>query len=252
MNESELKTSKKQRFWISVIAIIMVGSFIASYAAIIIAGGTSGSGTGSETLSSERISYYSDKYYKKQAEFETETKNDFAKFSTYLPEIKAYNETSANENGIQSRDLLVGTGREITDGDTNYLAYYVGWCADETIFDSSFNSTESPSAFSKVLDVSLGMIDGWNTGMIGARIGGVREMTISSEYAYKDQLEICGGVNKPLKFIVMPVANEEPLKTLAAELDAAYQMYEMAAYYGIDYEKEMEAETELESTENAE
>ena len=45
MDEKELKTSPKQRIFIILIAIIMVGSIVASYAAIVISGskGTSGS-----------------------------------------------------------------------------------------------------------------------------------------------------------------------------------------------------------------
>ena len=45
MNEKELKTSPKQRIVISLIAIVMLGSIIASYAAIILNGGKTDSGS---------------------------------------------------------------------------------------------------------------------------------------------------------------------------------------------------------------
>ena len=70
------------------------------------------------------------------------------------------------------------------------------------------------------------------------RINGVREITIPGELAYGDKMEICGGYNKPLKFLVMTKAKEGTLKTLAEELDTAYMKLQYA-YYGIDYDTEM-------------
>ena len=107
--------------------------------------------------------------------------------------------------------------------------------ADGTIFDSSFDDSENPTAFGGILDVSLGMIEGWYFGMNGARIGGVREITIPGELAYGENMEICGGYNKPLKFVVMTKEKADPLKTLASELDTAYMRYQYALY-GIDYD----------------
>ena len=79
------------------------------------------------------------------------------------------------------------------------------------------------------------MIEGWIIGVEGMRTGGIREITIPSELAYKDQMEICGGYNKPLRFMVMAMANEEPLKSASSELDTAYLRWQYANY-GIDYD----------------
>ena len=57
-----------------------------------------------------------------------------------------------------------------------------------------------------------------------------------------DKMELCGGYNKPLKFLVMAVAAEDPLKTVAADLDVAYLELQYANA-GIDYEKEYAAAT---------
>ena len=235
MEQKELKTSTGQRVAIGIIAFIMLGSIIASYAAIIVGGNSKSSGE--TALSDERIAYYSSKYAEKLTAFKEVSASDYATFSNYTSEIKAYNETSANEGGVEKKDLLMGAGRALGEKDDDYLAYYVGWCADETVFDSSFDSDKNPSAFAKALDVSLGMIEGWYQGVQGMKLGGIREITIPGELAYANQTEICGGYNKPLKFMVMAVAKEEPLKTASAELDAAYMMLQYA-YYGIDYEKE--------------
>lgn len=236
MESKELKTSTGQRWAIGIIAFIMLGSIIASYAAIIV-GNSNSSSSGNAMLDDERMAYYSNKYAEKLATFKEVTADDYATFSQYTSEVKAYNETSANEEGVAVRDIVKGSGRTLADDDGDYLAYYIGWCADETIFDSSFDSDKNPSAFAKALDVSLGMIEGWYQGMAGVKLGGIREITIPGELAYGNQTEICGGYNKPLRFLVMAVANEDPLKTAASELDTAYMMLQYA-YYGIDYEKE--------------
>lgn len=240
MDEKELKTSPKQRFFIILIAVIMLGSIIASYIAIVMNGGKSTtSASDSSQVDEAKIAEYESAYNEKQAEFSAATKGDFDKFIKYRSEIKAYNEAAANEAGVETRDLEKGSGEKITEDNSNYLAYYVGWCADESIFDSSFNDNKNPTAFAKILDASVGMIEGWNIGIEGMRIGGVREITVPSELAYGDSMEICGGKNKPLKFIVMPMANEGELGTLAKELDQAYMRLQYA-YYGIDYDDVLE------------
>ena len=148
--------------------------------------------------------------------------------------LKKLKKITISLNGVQVRDLKDGTGEEIKDG-TKYLAYYVGWCADESVFDSSFDNNDNPTAFAKILDASLGMIEGWNLGVEGMKLNGIREITIPGELAYGESREICGGKNKPLKFIVMAKASEDPLKTLAADLDTAYMRLQYA-YYGMNYD----------------
>ena len=236
MEEKELKTSPKQRFFIILIAVIMLGSMIASYAAIVLNNGGSGDGSGNESseISEEKKAEYEQDYKKKAAEFSEMTKSDFDKFIQYKSEIAGYNETSANENGLKSRDLLAGSGEEVKEDGTNYLAYYVGWCADESIFDSSFDDSENPTGFSRALDPSMGLIEGWTQGVKGMKIGGIRKITIPGELAYGDSMEICGGTNKPLKFIVMAVEKTDSLAKLSEELEEASMRYQYSQY-GIDY-----------------
>ena len=234
MEEKELKTSLKQRVFITVIAVVMLGSIIASYAAIIMNGGKSSSTT-TANIDPEKVEEYEDAYNNKLAEFKEASKADYDAFISFKSEIKAFNENSANENGVQTKDLKVGNGAELAEDSSNYLAYYVGYCADESIFDSSFDDNDNPTSFAKILDPSLGMIEGWNIGVEGMKIGGIRRITVPGELAYGDSMEICGGTNKPLRFIVMAVANEEPIKTLSSELDEAFMRYQYAQY-GIDYD----------------
>ncbi len=230
MEEKELKTSPKQRLFIIAIAVIMLGSIIASYAAIVIAGGNSSSAASAE-VDEAKVAEYKAAYEEKQAKFTEKAAKDYEKFIKYKNDnVKAYNETSANEHGVQTKDLAEGTGREIGEDDADYLAYYVGWCADGTIFDSSFNDNTNPTGFAKILDASLGMIEGWTIGVEGMKLEGVRVITIPGELAYGETMEICGGTNKPLKFMIMAKEKGGELGELASELDAAYMQYQSALY----------------------
>ena len=234
MEEKELRTSPKQRVFIILIAIFMVGSIVASYAAIVISGAQGGSSATGE-IDETKVSEYAEAYEQVKTEFAEATKSDFNEFIKFKSEVAAYNETSANENGVQTKDLKIGTGKELTSDDSEYLAYYVGWCADESIFDSSYDDNTNPTAFAKILDASLGMIEGWTLGVEGMKLEGIREITVPGELAYGDQMEICGGTNKPLKYIVYAKEKTDTLNNLSLKLDDAYMRYQYALY-GIDYD----------------
>lgn len=235
MDEKELKTSVGQRVGIAVIAILMIVSIIAGYAAIVLNSGNSSSTTGGIDMA--KLAEYQQAYTDKQREFGEAAQADFEHFVQYRSEVVAYNEANANNNGVQTRDLEVGTGKELTEGDTDYLAYYIGWCADETVFDSTFNSNDNPTAFKQALLPSDSLIDGWKQGVIGMRLGGIREITVPGELAYKDLQEICGGTYKPLRFLIYAVANEGRLGELMEEIDRAQMNVAYYSQYGISYDE---------------
>ena len=235
MDEKELKTSPKQRFFIILIAVLMLGSMLASYVAIIINGSQSSASSTTGQISDEKLAQYETEYADKLVAFQAATADDFSKFSKYLNAVGEYDKAAAEEGGVKTKDLLVGDGRELTEGDTDYLAYYVGWCSNGEVFDSSLDNASNATAFTNAIDVSGGVIEGWNTGVVGMKLGGVRRITIPSDLAYSDQREICDEYNQPLRFLIMPVESEESLKTMAAELQLAYIKWRYGVYYGIDY-----------------
>lgn len=222
MEEKELKTTTKQRVVIVVIAVLTLLSTILAYMLIVLAGNKSNS-TSSET--SPELAKLQEEYSAKQAEVNqyatTLSSQYFNDFSSFRNRVKAYNAATANSDGLKTVDLKEGTGRELAEGDTNYFAYYIGWCADESIFDSSLDDKDNPTALKIPLSASMGLIEGWNQGVIGMKIGGVRELSIPAELAYGDTQEICGGTGSPLKFIVMPIADEK-LSSYANDLNDIY------------------------------
>ena len=235
MDEKELKTSTKQRVFIIIIAILMLGSIIASYAVIVISGSKGAETEEEPQVDEAKVAEYQKAYDAKLKEFQEATKGDYKKFVGYKGEVvKGYNENAANSEGVKTKDIEKGSGDNVTED--NYLAYYVGWCADETVFDSSFDDNDKPTGFRIAIDPSVGMIEGWVQGVKGMKMGGIREITIPGKLAYGESREICGGTNKPLKFLVMTVANKDPLKKLAKELETATMRLQYASY-GIDYDQ---------------
>ena len=79
-------------------------------------------------------------------------------------------------------DIVEGTGRAVSEGDTVWVDYTGVRSADGLEFDNSYQRGE-PIAFT----VGIGsVIDGWDTGLIGAKAGGQRRLDIPADMAYGD------------------------------------------------------------------
>lgn len=237
----ERRTTPKQRIVIALIAIFLLGSTFALYAGIVL------SFKNQETqnaISEEKQTRFSELYAEFQSRQDEQAKElsgkYFDTFKQYRQNVKAYN--AADVNTLQIRDIVTGTGREIsstadsegniTAYDTDYAAYYIGWLSDETIFDSSYDSNDSPASLKSPLRGSSQMIQGWLEGIEGMKIGGIREITIPSVLGYgsTDQGNI--PANSPLKFIIMliekPAALDvsDELEQLGQELYGGYSIRE--------------------------
>ncbi len=83
--------------------------------------------------------------------------------------------------GIQIEDLAVGEGREAKRGDVVEV-HYTGWLTDGKKFDASVG--REPFSF------TLGageVIQGWDRGVAGMKVGGKRKLTIPPELGYGDR-----------------------------------------------------------------
>ncbi len=236
MDKKDLKTGIWQRVVIVVIAILLLGSTILTYMFVFM-NNSETAVSGKEARAEELMAEYDAKNAEITAAAQPLSDKYFPEFKKYISKIKAYNEANANNAVLKHEDLKVGTGKELTEGDTDYLAYYVGWCADGSIFDSSFNTQgqenshpNDATSLNPPIDPSSGLIEGWNQGVIGMKIGGVRELTISGDLAYGDTRSICGGLNKPLKFIVMAIEPDANLVKLREELQDIYLQLYMSYY----------------------
>jgi FKBP-type peptidyl-prolyl cis-trans isomerase len=79
---------------------------------------------------------------------------------------------------LEIQDLVVGTGREAKKGDVVEV-HYTGWLTDGKKFDSSVG--RGPFSF----DLGAGqVIQGWDRGVAGMKVGGKRKLTIPPELGY--------------------------------------------------------------------
>ena len=81
--------------------------------------------------------------------------------------------------GLQIEDMKVGEGAEVKSGD-QVTVHYVGTFEDGTVFDSS-RAKDTPFTF------RLGagrVIQGWDEGVLGMKVGGVRNLVIPPDLAY--------------------------------------------------------------------
>ena len=88
-------------------------------------------------------------------------------------------ENDANVNELQVTDIKVGTGAEAKTGNT-VSVHYVGTLTDGRKFDSSRDRGEP---FSFTLGAGR-VIAGWEQGVVGMKVGGVRKLVIPPSLAY--------------------------------------------------------------------
>lgn len=84
---------------------------------------------------------------------------------------------------MQSEDIVVGTGDEAVAGKT-VTVKYVGTLTDGTQFDASANHGDGTFSF------TLGagqVIQGWDQGVVGMKVGGTRKLTIPPAMGYGAQ-----------------------------------------------------------------
>lgn len=201
----EHHTTPRQRIAIVLITLLTLGSTFALYASAVInyGGNSSKSTTVDESATTAlaetvqtRTDLLSDQY--------------FSEFSSYKSRAKAFN--AVDVTAVKTADLKIGTGAEITDSEfTDYFAYYIGWLADETIFDSSFDNADSPTSLGLPLVGTSNMIEGWKQGIVGMKFGGVREISIPAALAYGDTEQGTIPAGSPLKFVIMLIEPDDEL-----------------------------------------
>lgn len=91
--------------------------------------------------------------------------------------------TMQNPTQLEMQDVTVGTGAEAVAGKT-VTVNYTGKLTDGTVFDSSLNPGRTPFSF------TLGagqVIQGWDMGVAGMKVGGTRILVIPASLGYGAQ-----------------------------------------------------------------
>lgn len=101
-------------------------------------------------------------------------------------------------SGLEIEDQIVGDGDEAIVGQTVEV-HYTGWLTDGTKFDSSHDREQT---FSFKLGGGQ-VIAGWDQGVAGMKIGGMRKLTIPADLGYGERG--AGGVIPPNATLVFKV-----------------------------------------------
>lgn len=123
--------------------------------------------------------------------------------STTTPTTVTTSTTPASSE-FQMTDIKVGTGAEAVAG-KEITVHYVGTLIDGTKFDSS-RDRGTPFTF----DLGAGqVIQGWDEGFAGMKVGGVRKLVIPAEMAYGNRAVGSIPANSTLLFEVELLAVED-------------------------------------------
>lgn len=87
-----------------------------------------------------------------------------------------------SDSKFKIEDIKKGEGKEVTGGD--YITiHYLGTLENGTKFDSSYDRGEPFKTRIGVGEV----IEGWDMGVVGMKVGGKRKLTIPPQLAYGDR-----------------------------------------------------------------
>jgi FKBP-type peptidyl-prolyl cis-trans isomerase FkpA len=103
------------------------------------------------------------------------------------------------ETGLRYQDIKSGSGELATGRGQTVIVHYTGWLEDETKFDSSRDRDEP---FSFPMECGY-VIPGWDQGVKGMQVGGIRRLVIPPELGYGAQG--AGGVIPPNATLIFEV-----------------------------------------------
>lgn len=115
---------------------------------------------------------------------------------------------------LVTEDITVGTGLEAKVGDDLQMMYTGVLFTDGVEFDSSWKDGRTPFEVSPLGQASV--IDGWNQGLVGMKVGGRRKLVIPPALGYGAQDKGSIPPNSTLIFVVdlVQVCPATPVTTL--------------------------------------
>lgn len=90
--------------------------------------------------------------------------------------------TNEQVTDLKIEDIKEGTGSAVQSGDTISI-HYKGTLTDGSTFDSSYDRGEP---FETQIGVGT-VIEGWDKGVVGMKVGGKRKLTIPPALGYGEQ-----------------------------------------------------------------
>lgn len=181
-----MATSKSQRIGIWTIAIVLTVGTVGSFFAMVLE-------NDNYKIDQEKAQ----KDYQAQLEQFREAQKEAQKANRPLEgyEAKPFDRSSISKLSV---DVLKEGDGAVVQADSTINANYFGWTYDGSIFDSTNkNGTLTP------IDFSLSqVIEGWQEGLTGVKVGSTVKLVIPAEKAYGNQDDGTGRPVGPLMFIV--------------------------------------------------
>lgn len=245
-----MATARSQRIGIWIIAIVLTAGTLGSFLVMVLA-------PKNQAAEQTRIERLDKEYQTAMGEYQKKvnTINDkiaaelskkyFDEFHQQASRITSFEANDVKE--LKTEDLKQGDGEEV-DAESSYTVYYFGWNPSGKMFDSSFN--EDKTALGQPLDRQSdgtwvfpggqtgNVITGWTEGVLGMKIGGIRELTIPADKAYGAQGQGADiPANTPLKFVIMVIPTPDRSETESIKRPEAAQ--ELKDYYRRTYGMEL-------------
>ena len=199
-----MATTKGQRIGIWVIAGMMFLGTVGGFVAMMVAPGNEAKDQAALKKAQDEYTKATNERKKKvEAQANELSQKYYGKFSEFSSRVGAFEAGDVKE--LVKEDLVEGEGAEVKD-DTKLAVYYIGWNAKGEIFDQSIADGKLKAPLNMDGPANTAVIQGWKEGLIGMKIGGVRELTIPANKAYGDKAQ--GDkipANSPLKFVVMAI-----------------------------------------------
>lgn len=223
-----MATTRGQRWGIWIIAGTMLVGTIGGFIAMMVAPANEARDRAALEAAQKQYSEATTAYQKTVEQKATEyAARYYGQIASYTARVAAFDAAAVTE--LKKEDLKVGDGEEIT-AQSVFATYYIGWNPKGEIFDQSITDGKLKEfLYTGSLDGGLGkasLIQGWKQGMVGMKIGGVRELTIPASLAYG---EAGSGdkipANTPLKFIVMAVPKPADKPEIPELLKKEYKKY---------------------------
>ncbi len=98
------------------------------------------------------------------------------------PALHPFNENPMSNDELQVTDIRLGDGKAVVKG-ALITTQYTGTLEDGTVFDSSW---ERGKPFQCVIGTGR-VIKGWDQGLMGMQVGGVRTLYVPAHLAYGER-----------------------------------------------------------------
>lgn len=108
--------------------------------------------------------------------------------------LEDFTPLTAQVSEIQSTDIIVGTGDVVAPG-ASITVHYTGALASTGVIFESSKDSGKPASFPL-----SGVIQGWQQGVPGMKVGGKRRLVIPASLAYGDQASATIPANSDLVF----------------------------------------------------